>query len=68
MRNIEEILDLTKTQGDAGKTVPVSLIGASNEKDTARRPGVMEKQWEEGCDMTRKGVTRSDKEKTDGLK
>ena len=53
-----------KTEGEAGKMGQVSLIGASNKKETARRAGARDKQWEEGCNKTGKGVARRDKEKT----
>ena len=40
----------------------VSLTGASNEKDTARRAGVRNKQGEEGCDKTKKGSKEGERE------
>ena len=56
-----------ENRGEAGRQVSVSLIGTSNKKDTARRAGARDKQWEEGCNKTGKGVAGRYKEKTDGL-
>ena len=50
-----------------GRTGPVSQIGADKLKDKARRVGVWDMQWEEGCHRNKKGRSHGGvKGKADG--
>ena len=59
MRKVEEILDKAceasmKKEGLSGRAGPGSQIGAGKVKQKARRVGVRDRQWEEGCNRIKK--------------
>ena len=56
-----------KKDGLTGRTGPVSQIGAGKVKHKAR-VGVRDRQWEEGCDRTKKDGREGVHRKADGLK
>ena len=71
LRKVEKILDKVcegsrKKEGLSGRVGPGSQIGAGKVKHKARRVGVRDRQWEEGCDRTKKDGHKGVQRKADG--